>query len=318
MDFVRLGRTNQQVSVVGLGCGGHSRLGMARGASSAQAGDLVKYAIDHGINFIDTALVYGTEEAVAHGIAGRDRGALFLSTKSWVGKGGAESNPDYFTAAEFAENLDSSLRRLKTDYVDLFHLHGVSLAQLDYAREVLLPEVKRQQQAGKLRFIGITEVFRHDTDHQMAQAALPLNGFDVIMVGFNLLNPSARKTVFPLTMQHDVGTLIMFAVRRGLNSVENTREAVAELLARHEVDPALINPDDPLDFLRATPGIKSQIEAAYRFCRHEPGAHVILTGTGSAAHLEENIASILASPLPFETQATLKAIFGDSSSASAN
>lgn len=318
MDFTRLGRTNEQVSVVGLGCGGHSRLGMASGATTQQAGDLVKHAIDLGINFIDTALVYRTEEAVAHGMQGRDRSSLFLSTKSWVGKGGAESSPENFTPAEFTENLESSLRRLKTDYVDLFHLHGVSLAQLDYARKVLLPEVKRQQQAGKLRFIGITEVFRHDTDHQMARAALPLNDFDVIMLGFNLLNPSARKTLFPLTLQHDVGTLVMFAVRRGLNSVENTREAVAELIAKGEVDPALINPDDPLDFLRTTPGVKSQIEAAYRFCRHEPGAHVILTGTGSAAHLEENIASILAPPLPAETQARLKAIFGESSSASAN
>lgn len=318
MQFVRLGRTNEEVSVVGLGCGGHSRLGMARGATSAQAGDLVKRAIDLGINFIDTALVYRTEEAVGLGIQGRDRSKLFISTKSWVGKGGAESNPENFTAAEFAENLDSSLERLGTDYVDLFHLHGVSHAQLDYAREVLLPEAKRQQAAGKIRFIGITEVFRYDTDHRMLQAALPTNDFDVVMVGFNLLNPSARKTVFPLTMQHDVGTLIMFAVRRGLNSVENTREAVAELLDKQEINPDLINPDDPLDFLRATPGVKSQIEAAYRFCRHEPGADVILNGTGSAAHLEENIASILAPPLPAETQAKLKAIFGEASSASAN
>jgi L-galactose dehydrogenase len=318
VDFVRLGRTNEQVSVVGLGCGGHSRLGMARGATTQEAGDLVKHAIDLGISFIDTALVYRTEEAVGLGMKGRDRSKLFLSTKSWVGKGGAESDPALFTAAEFTENLESSLRRLGTDYVDLFHLHGVSLAQLDHAREVILPEVQRQQQAGKIRFIGITEVFRHDTDHQMLRAALPHNAFDVVMVGFNLLNPSARKTVFPLTRQHDVGTLIMFAVRRGLNSIENTREAVAALLDKGEIDPALINPDDPLDFLRATPGITSQIEAAYRFCRHEPGAHVILTGTGSAAHLEENIASILAPPLPPETQARLRAIFGEASSASAN
>lgn len=318
MEFVRLGRTNENVSVVGLGCGGHSRLGMASGATSAEAGDLVRRAIDLGINFIDTALIYRTEEAVGLGIEGRDRSKLFISTKSWVGNGGAETGPENLTAVEFTENLNASLRRLKTDYVDLFHLHGVSLAQLEHVREVLLPEMKHQQLAGKIRYIGITELFRFDTVHQMLKAALPTNEFDVAMVGFNLLNPSARKIVFPLTMQNDVGTLIMFAVRRGLNSTKNTREAVAELLAKHEVDPALINPDDPLDFLRLTPGVKSQIEAAYRFCRHEPGAHVILTGTGSATHLDENIASILAPPLPSETQAKLETIFGEASSASAN
>ncbi len=280
MEFVRLGRTNEQVSVVGLGCGGHSRLGMARGATSAEASEIVKRALDLGVNFIDTAMAYGTEEAVGLGLEGRDRSKIFISTKSLIGRGGGETNPVRFTAAEYAENLDASLKRLKTDYVDLFHLHGVAPAQLDYACEVLLPEIKRQQQAGKVRFIGITEIFRHDTEHELLRAALPRDEFDVVMVGFNLLNQSARKTIFPITMQHDVGTLIMFAVRRGLNSAENTREAVAELIEKGEVDPALINPDDPLDFLREMPGIQSQVEAAYRYCRHEPGAHVILTGTG--------------------------------------
>lgn len=318
MALVRLGRTEAQVSAVGLGCGGHSRLGMAQGATREQAADLVRRAIDLGINFIDTALVYGTEEAVGLGIRGRDRSRLFLSTKSWVGKGGAESEPENFTPAEFIANLEASLRRLGTDHVDLFHIHGVSERQLPYACEVLLPALKRAQEAGKVRFIGITEVFRYDTDHKMLRQALPTGAFDVAMVGFNMLNPSARKTVFPLTIAQDVGTLVMFAVRRGLNNVAHTREAVDALIRTGEVDPALINADDPLDFLRAGPDVKSQIEAAYRFCRHEPGAHVVLTGTGSAAHLEENIASILAPPLPAEAQARLRAIFGEASSASAN
>ncbi len=89
MDLIRLGRTNESVSVVGLGCGGHSRLGMARGASSEQAANIVRRAIDLGITFIDTALVYGTEEAVGLGIQGK-RDQLFLSTKSWVAKGPAQ------------------------------------------------------------------------------------------------------------------------------------------------------------------------------------------------------------------------------------
>lgn len=316
MDYIRLGRTNAEVSVAGLGCGGHSRLGMARGASVDEAADLVRRAIDLGINFIDTARIYGTEEAVGRGIAGHDRSGLFLSTKSWVGHGGSETNPVRFTAAQFAANLDESLRKLGTDHVDLWHLHGVSLAQLDYAREVLLPEMQRQRDAGKIRFIGITEVFRHDTGHAMLQAALPTGEFDVAMIGFNLLNPGARNTVFPITLQQDIGTLIMFAVRRALNSAANAAEAVAELIARGEIDAGALDPADPLNFLSMAPGVKSQIEAAYRFCRHEPGTHVILTGTSSAAHLEQNIASILAPPLPDDVQARLAEVFGNITSTS--
>lgn len=316
MQFVRLGRTEAQVSAVGLGCGGHSRLGMASGASSAQASEIVRRAIDLGVTFIDTAHSYGTEEAVGLGIAGHDRSELFISTKSWVGKGQAQETPDYLTAAEFTASLDESLRKLGTDYVDLFHLHGVSADQLPYAREVIVPELRRQQEAGKVRFIGITEVFRYDTGHEMLRQAVPTGDFDVVMVGFNILNPGARRTVFPQTIAHDIGTLIMFAVRRGLNSAANAAEVVAELVERGEVNPALVNPHDPLDFLPADPGVKSQVEAAYRFCRHEPGAHVVLTGTGSAAHLEENVASILAPSLPPDLLARLDAIFGNVTSAS--
>lgn len=304
------------VSAAGLGCGGHSRLGMARGASSQQAADLVRRAIDLGISFIDTAMSYGTEEAVGLGIAGHDRSKLFISTKSWLGRTAAQTNPEYFTAAEFAANLDASLRKLRTDHVDLWHLHGVSFDQLDHAFEVLLPEMRRQQQAGKIRFIGITEVFRHDTQHTMLQAALPTGHFDVVMTGFNMLNPGARRTVFPITQKHDIGTLVMFAVRRALNSADNVREAVAELIEAHEIDPQQVNQDDPLGFLRDVPGVKSQVEAAYRFCRHTDGVDVVLTGTGNAAHLEENVASILAPPLPDEELAKLDEIFGNVTSAS--
>jgi aryl-alcohol dehydrogenase-like predicted oxidoreductase len=316
MQFVRLGRTDVSVSAVGLGCGGHSRLGMARGASEEEASRIVSHAIDRGVTFIDTAMTYGTEGAVGRAIRGRDRAGLFLSTKSWVGEAGSEKQPRLLTAQEFTANLDASLRRLGTDYVDLFHLHGVSSAQLPHACEVLVPELERQRRAGKLRFIGITEVFRFDTAHAMLGQAVPTGLFDVVMTGFNLLNQTARQVVFPLTRSLDIGTLIMFAVRRGLNSAANAADAIADLVEKGEVDGGALDPLDPLGFLGKHPDIASQIQAAYRFCRHEPGAHVVLTGTGNTTHLDENIAAILAPPLPADVQARLESVFARVTSAS--
>lgn len=318
MDFVRLGRTNEKVSVVGLGCGGHSKLGMARGATIAQAADIVRRAMDLGVNFIDTALGYGTEEAVGQAIQGRDRSRIFISTKSPVGPGPGFNVSGMVSARELRRNLETSLSRLKTDYVDVLHLHGVPENQYEHCASVLVPEMKRLQTEGKIRFLGITEVYVREPAHPMLLRALPDNHFDIVMVGFNLLHQGARQSVFPLTMKYDVGTLVMFAVRQALNSAENTRKAVAELIAKHEIDAASVNANDPLDFVRAAPGVKSQVEAAYRYCRHEPGAHVILMGTGSAAHLEENVRSILAPPLPAETLARLKTVFGDVTSVTGN
>ena len=75
------------MSVAGLGCGGHSRLGMARGKDVHHAADMVRRALDLGITFIDTARAYGTEEAVGMGVKGR-RDEAVISTKAGIGRGG--------------------------------------------------------------------------------------------------------------------------------------------------------------------------------------------------------------------------------------
>ena len=312
MQTVRLGRTGAEVSVVGLGCGGASRLGMARGADIHHAAGIVRRAIELGVTFIDTARSYGTEEAVGEGIRGR-RDEIFLSTKSNAGRG-----DHLVSAAELTETLDGSLARLGTDHVDVYHLHGVTLAQYDHCAQVLLPELKRQQAAGKIRFIGVTEMFGVDTGHAMLARALPDDHFDVVMTGFNLLNPSARERVFPQTIRHDVGTLIMFAVRRALSDPAALRDAVAGLIERGEVSAGAVDAADPLGFLRARADIGSLTEAAYRFCRHEPGAHVVLTGTGDARHLEANIAAIQAPPLAPEVLDQLSGLFGNVDSLAGN
>jgi aryl-alcohol dehydrogenase-like predicted oxidoreductase len=285
---------------------------MARGASAEEAARVVARAIDLGVTFIDTARAYGTEEAVGMGIRGR-RDAIFLSTKSSPSRGG-----QLLTAAELTDSLDQSLRRLGTDRVDVFHLHGLTLADYPRAVDELVPELKRQQTAGKIRFLGVTEMFGRDTSHAMLAQALPDDHFDVVMIGFNLLNPSARTRVFPQTLKHDVGTLIMFAVRRALSDAAALREAVAGLIKTGEVKVADVDADDPLGFLRPYAASGDLTEIANRFCRHEPGADVILTGTGNIAHLEANLAAIQGPPLPTEALDRLTRIFGAVDSLSGN
>ena len=312
METVRLGRTGLEVSVAGLGCGGHSRLGMAKGQDVHHAADMVRRALDLGITYIDTARAYGTEEAVGLGLKGR-RDEAVISTKAGLGRRG-----ELVSAADMARYIDESLTKLQTDHIDVFLLHGVTLPQHEHAMTVIVPELRKQKAAGKVRFIAASEQFGGDTGHALLQKALKDDPFDVVMVGFNLLNPSARQRVFPQTIAQDVGTLIMFAVRETLSHPDELHKVVGELIARGEVDASKVDADDPLGFLRDAPGAPSVVEAAYRFCRHEPGAHVILTGTGDPAHLEANVAAILAPPLPPETLAQLEAIFGKVDSVSGN
>ena len=194
MDYVILGRTGLSVSVMGLGCGGHSRLGLATGKTEAEAVALVRKAVDLGINFIDTAEAYGTEGVVGQGIAGTPRENIILSTKV-----SPRQNGELATAAQIKERAEGCLLRLQTDYVDILHLHGAAAEDYAYVREELVPALLALREEGKIRFVGITEAFIPDPQHRMLAQALKDDCWDVMMVGFNLLNPSARERVFPIT-----------------------------------------------------------------------------------------------------------------------
>ena len=109
-------------------------------------------------------------------------------------------------------------------------------------------------------------------------------------------------------MADDLGILIMFAVRRALSQPERLQAAVEDLIARGEVD-ADIDPAHALDFVLGAGGAVSIADAAYRFCREEPGVHVVLSGTGNPAHLQANLESFERPPLSAETIQRLKDLF---------
>jgi aryl-alcohol dehydrogenase-like predicted oxidoreductase len=312
METTTLGRTDLEVSVAGLGCGGHSRLGMTYGNDESHATGIVEYAMDQGINFIDTARVYRTEVAVGKAIKGK-RDQVVISTKSLVGRG-----EELLSGQDIVASLEKSLLNLQTDYVDVYNLHGVTVEQYPHCVSELLPALIKQQEAGRIRYLGITETFARDPSHEMLQLALGDDYFDVVMVGFNLLNPSARETVFPLTIKNNVATQIMFAVRRALSQPDVLREVVGNLIESGDLEESLVDRESPLEFLEKNSQVKSIVEAAYRFCRFEPGVTVVLTGTGSKDHLKENIESILSGPLPSDLTEALGNLFGKIDSISGN
>ncbi|HTM10474.1 MAG TPA: aldo/keto reductase [Verrucomicrobiae bacterium] len=301
MNYVTLGRTGLRVSVAGLGCGGPSRLGMRDGKSEEECAGIIRSAFELGVNFLDTAEVYGTEPVIGRALATLPRDKIIISTK----KKFPLDNPKD-PEGETRRSLEQSLKLMRTDYIDVYHIHGVEPREYDYAKREVLPVVQKLREEGKIRFIAISEAFVDDMTHAMLARALPENHWDVVMAGFNILNQSARREVFPRTIAANVGTLVMFAVRKAFSQPKRLREVCAELRKKKLIDAA---DDEPLAFLLNDGAASSYVEAAYRFCRHEPGAHVILTGTGSAEHLKENIESINKPPLPEEVVKRLREIF---------
>jgi hypothetical protein len=99
-------------------------------------------------------------------------------------------------------------------------------------------------------------------------------------------------------------------VRRALSQPERLKELCAELIEKRIIGDDVLDAKDPLGFLLRETDAKTIPEAAYRFCRHEPGVHVVLFGTGNPAHLKENVESILKPALSAPALKKLEKIFG--------
>lgn len=301
MDKLTLGRTGLDVSVMGLGAGGPSQIGKKTGKSEQESANIVLKAFESGVNFIDTAEGYGTEPIVGLALKDLPRDQVVISTKK-----SSKDRP----AEDVAKSCEESLNRLGTDYIDVYSLHGVFPWDYERCREELYPELVKLKEAGKIRYIGITEMFNADKTHEMLTQAMADDLWDVVMVGFNILNQTARDSVLAKAIENNVGIQVMFAVRKALSNPDFLVETVKTLIEEGKLESTDFDDlDHPLDFLLREDGATSVPDAAYRFCRYEPGTHVILSGTGNPAHLAENIASLDRPPLPDGDVERLKHIF---------
>jgi L-galactose dehydrogenase len=305
MDYTTLGRTGLRVGVAGLGCGGFSRLGLGTGGDEAGAIAIIRQAIGLGVNLFDTAASYGTEPVLGKAIKSVPRDSVVVCSKAPFSWSSGRADPAGIVAA-----LDNSLRQLDTDYIDVYQLHGVPPANYAHALDELAPVLLRERDKGKLRFLGITETAPHDLAHETLHRAAADGVWDVVMVGFSMMHQNARERVLPLTREHRVGTLLMFAVRNIFSQPGRLQATLRELAAAGKVPAALAENDDPLGFLVHDGGASSVVDACYRYVRHEPGVDVVLFGTGSPAHLKTNIDSLLKPPLPQADHKKIGELFG--------
>ena len=289
MDRARIGKSGLVSSVLGLGGGSSGRFGLVKGTRS-DANRLIHTAIDLGIDFFDGAgLAGGVDEVLADGL-GKRRADVVLSTKVHLGPDPYLSTPlanraSFWIArragwvcsgAALRRRVELTLRALRSEWIDILHLHAVTPVQYPKAVERILPELLNMVEEGKLRAIGLTEGFLSDPGHHMLQVAARDGHFDILMAGFNFINPTAARTVFEPGRRGGLGLVGMFALR-GVNAFAGTK-AMIELLEEAQAS--------------------SLADLAYRYARHHSGMDVVLTGTGDADHLRRNVAAIMAPPLP--------------------
>ena len=323
MKFTHLGRTGLKVSIVGLGGGGPSRFGLAYGGSAKSAVGLIRHGLDQGINLIDLAgPLYGTDEVVSYAIK-ECRSQVIISTKAnlgpplWALEGNRTAARASARVGEIAsyvaservveDRLNASLRRLKTDYIDVFSLHAVSPKQYDAAIDRVLPYLVRLKDKGKIRWIGITETFTRDPLHQMLARAAAAGAFDSIMIALNILNPSGAA-IAAQARTHGSGIIAMQAIGRPFRNEQSLQGLLNKLISRGTLTSA---EGDARRLMRVlnNHGIRTLAETALRFCQHELGPDVILTGTGHIDHLDANITACHAGPLPEPLSAEFRKLF---------
>jgi len=191
MQKRRLGRTNLQVSVIGFG-----GIPIVQ-ASVPKAVEMIKHAHDLGINYFDTARVYGNcEEKLGKALEGI-RDEVIIATKTHQ-----RTREDAARAG-----IKQSLQKLRTDRIDVMQLHGIddekTLEQAT-ATEGSLAAVKEAQRLGKIRYIGIS-------GHRplILMKAIRTGEFDLILVPFNIINREATEELLPLAKELDIGVVVM-------------------------------------------------------------------------------------------------------------
>jgi len=190
-----LGRTNQKVTILGLGTAP-----VGEGPVDVQEGiKIFGEAIDRGITYIDTARIYGNAEEILGHLVPKRRNKLFIVTKV---------STDNADRAE--RSLSESLRRLKTDHLDLVHIHSIGSKKLDrvLAKDGVLEYLLKQKEAGKIRFIGISGHNRPPNFVRM----LKTDQIDVIMCVMNYADRNIydfESKVLPEAKKRNVGCAAM-------------------------------------------------------------------------------------------------------------
>jgi aryl-alcohol dehydrogenase-like predicted oxidoreductase len=294
-----LGRTGSDVTI--LGYGAMELRGRPRGPeiTDEDAGRLLNAVLDGGVNLIDTSPDYGRSEELIGAYVGHRREEYFLASKCGCPvEFPADAPPPYphdYSQRNVRADVEQSLRRLRTDRIDLVQVHmSPSKATLDENGTV---EVLKELQAeGKVRFIGMSGIRPNLPDH------IAMDVFDAFQIPYSAVQRDHENLVTAAAAS-GAGTLIRGGAARGAAS-EEKNWTVGPLTQDPGVGQRNWETSGVAGLLREA-GLGRQ-EFILRFTLSHPGLSTTIVGTASAAHLADNIATAEKGPLPADLYAEAK------------
>ncbi len=295
-----LGNTGAEVTV--LGYGAMELRGQPRGpsVSDEEAAAILHAVLDGGINIVDTSIDYGrSEELIGRYLSGR-RDEYFLASKCGCPLSSPPSGPvpaphDY-RRENVRAGIEQSLRRLRTDRLDLLQVHiSPSRDQLESDDTIATLEGLRDE--GKVRFIGMSGTLPNLPDH------LAMGVFDVFQIPYSLLQRD-HEDLIGRAAEQGAGTFVRGGAARGAPAEDKGWDrgpiGVAEGIAKSRWEVA--GGDELLDGM-------SRMELVIRFTLSHPGLSTTIVGTADPAHLASNLAIAEKGPLPADVYARVKERF---------
>jgi len=277
METRKLGRTGIEVSRLGLGLAEVYRQEL-RGKETTGAAQVLNFALNVGINFLDTAACYAsTEELIGSAVSHR-RDEFFLASKCGHV---VDTEGEPWTSEVIAESVDRSLRRLKTDYLDLLQLHSCDLETLKRGESI--EAVIRAREEGKTRFIG------YSGDNEAALWAVRSGLFDTLQTSFNLVDQNARKELLGIAHAKEMGIIIKRPLGNGVWGKATSPYTYADDYFRRaqilkESGPIYGAPEDPI-----------LLAMGFLFAHDEVSTAIV--GTHNPNHLRANV-EMLENELP--------------------
>lgn len=276
MERRTYGKTDMNVSILGFG---GAEIGF-QGASVEQVDRLLGSALDAGLNVIDTAECYRNSEELIGRTVSHRRDDYYLFTK--CGHAAGLDLPDW-DPAMLEQSIDRSLKRLKTDYVDLIHLHSCTEELL--RRGEVIEVLERAKEKGKTRYIG------YSGDHKAAMFAVRSGRFDSLMISLNIADQEALAETIPEAQQRGMGVVIKRPVAnvawRHVSEPEPNAYEHAYWQRLQQLAYPFLKPDEP-----------ASVGTALRFALSVPGVHTAIVGTANPSRWAENAKLLEAGPIP--------------------
>lgn len=294
MHYRRLGKTGIHVSEVGFGAWGVGGA-MWMGAQDSESMTALHAAVDGGVNFIDTALVYGlghSEKLVGELVRARSE-QLYIASKipplngEWPAGAGVTLQ-QAFPPSHIRKGTEQSLSNLKVDCLDLQQLHVWRDEWLE--DESWLDEFQRLKQEGKIRACGIS-INDHESDS--AIRAVKTGVVDTVQVIYNIFDQSPKRALLPICLEHEVGVLVRCPFDEGGLTGTVTPESKfpeGDWRNRYFKDDRKAQVVRHVALLETLLGEEAGTlaELALRFCLTHPAVSTVIPGMRTAKHVQAN------------------------------